>query len=94
MALLPTLERYLLPRESAEPEAVADTVATMAPQDDSVVLPDPSEPAPVSGQTTSSVPVDKPKPKSKQPASRKDSSTISDQRAIDEVFRQATELFE
>ncbi len=94
MALLPTLERYLLPRESAEPEAVADTVAAMAPQDDSVVLPNPSEPAAVSGHDAPSVPVDKPKPKSKQPASRKDSSTISDQRAIDEVFRQATELFE
>ncbi len=94
MALLPTLERYLLPRESAEPEAVADTVATMAPQDDSVVLPELPAASAVSGQGVPAVQVDRPKSKSKQPAARKDSSTISDQRAIDEVFRQATELFE
>ena len=66
----------------------------MASQDDSVVLPDSPAPSVVSGQDAPSVPVDKPKLKSKQPAARKDSSTISDQRAIDEVFRQATELFE
>lgn len=94
MALVPTLERHLLSREPAELEAVADTVATMASQDDSVVLPDSPAPSVVSGQSAPTAPVDKPKPKSKQPASRKDSSTISDQRAIDEVFRQATELFE
>ncbi len=94
MAIIPLFERRNSTTEPPYNEAIEDTVSTIGTQNDSLSLPDPSEPAPVSGQGTSSVPVDKPKPKSKQPAARKDSSTISDQRAIDEVFRQATELFE